>query len=237
MTMAFSVVMWSRLHLIMPNSKYLRWVLYMIIFTTLCISIPSMVIGPMSVRPPYICVIQHFLTTKQQQPTPAGKRLVPLYNIWSKIENATWPIQESIISLLYIWYTHKNLGITSRSRDTLSHTSQRSALSFSYSAKGYSESFTQLMHHLIATNILIIVLDIALLAIVYAEMWYINGNMKPAVYGIKLRIEFSILNRLVSMTHTGRNRVGRDSPDSGAAAPLSFITKAPVATDSRAEES
>src|SRR5262245_28541853 len=50
MTIAFSVVMWSRLHLIMPNTKYLRWVLYMIIFTTLCISIPSMVIGPMSVR-------------------------------------------------------------------------------------------------------------------------------------------------------------------------------------------
>lgn len=50
MTMSFSVVMWSRLHLIMRNSKYLRWVLYMIICTTLFISIPSMVIGPMSVR-------------------------------------------------------------------------------------------------------------------------------------------------------------------------------------------
>jgi hypothetical protein len=56
MTMAFSVVMWSRLHLIMPNTRHLRWVLYMIIFTTVCISIPSMVIGPMSVSTSLKCV-------------------------------------------------------------------------------------------------------------------------------------------------------------------------------------
>jgi hypothetical protein len=167
---------------------------------------------------------------QQQQPTRTGKRLVPFYIIWGKIENATWPIQESIISLMYIWYTHKNLRITSRSRDTLSQTSKPS---FNYSADGYANNFTRLMHHLIATNVLIIVLDIALLAIVYAEMWHLQGNMKPAVYGIKLRIEFSILNRLVSMTQAGRNPVG---PDSGSpAGPPSFITKAPVATNSGIE--
>ena len=88
------------------------------------------------------------------------------------------------------------------------------------------------MHHLIATNILIIVLDIALLAIVYAEMWYLQGNMKPAVYGIKLRIEFSILNRLVSMTQAGRNPADPDSYDSAPVKSPSFITKAPVATNS-----
>lgn len=175
---------------------------------------------------------EYILTAIQQQPTPDGRRLIPFYNIWGKIENATWTIQESIISLLYIWHTHKNLGIKSRDRPALSNTSK---ISFNFSAKGYSESFTQLMHHLIATNVLIIVLDIALLSIVYAEMWYLNGNMKPAVYGIKLRIEFSILNRLVSMTQAGRNPIGPGSPDSIAASPPSFITKAPVARDSGEE--
>jgi len=173
-----------------------------------------------------------FVTAQQQQPTPSGKRLVPFYNIWGKIENATWPIQESIISILYIWYTHKHLRITARSGDTQSHASKPS---FTYSADGYAQSFTRLLHHLIATNILIIVLDIALLGIVYAEMWYLQGNMKPAVYGIKLRIEFSILNRLVSMTQAGRNAVGPGSRDAFPAAPPSFITKAPVATNSRVE--
>lgn len=56
------------------------------------------------------------------------------------------------------------------------------------------------MHHLIATNLLIIALDIALLGIQYAGMFYLGGAFKPAVYGVKLRIEFSILNKLVSMT-------------------------------------
>ncbi|PVH94513.1 hypothetical protein DM02DRAFT_602382 [Periconia macrospinosa] len=217
MTMAFSVVMWSRLHLIMPNTKYLRWVLYMIIFTTLFISIPSMVIGPMS-----------------QQPTPSGKRLVPFYNIWGKIENATWPIQETVMALLYIWYTHKNLRISSRAPPSdLSNTSSNptaTITSSEYSADSYSKRFTQLLHHLIATNVMIIVLDAVLLGIVYAEMWYLQGNMKPAVYGVKLRIEFSILNRLVTLTQAGRNPIG-----SSPAAPPSFITKAGVAGGERAE--
>ncbi|CAI6340745.1 unnamed protein product [Periconia digitata] len=219
MTLSFSVVMWSRLHLIMPNSKYLRWVLYMMIFTTVFISIPSMVIGPMS-----------------QQPTPSGKRLVPFYNIWGKIENATWPLQESIISCLYIWYTHKNMRVSSRAHESLTSNSNSNASSSlpsapsEYSASTYSKRFTQLMHHLIATNVMIIVLDAVLLGIVYAEMWYLQGNMKPAVYGIKLRIEFSILNRLVTLTQAGRNPVG-----SAPAPQPSFITKSPVATHSRSE--
>jgi hypothetical protein len=91
------------------------------------------------------------------------------------------------------------------------------------------------MHHLIATNVLIIVLDIALLAIVYAEMWYLQGNMKPAVYGVKLRIEFSILNRLVSMTQAGRNPVMQESRDSPPVETPSFITKAAVAADDEIE--
>ncbi|KAF2262559.1 hypothetical protein CC78DRAFT_561255 [Lojkania enalia] len=168
MTIPFSLVMYSRLNLIMSSHKYiLRGVLCMIIFTTLCVSIPSMVLGPWS-----------------QQPTPSGIRLASIYSIWLRIENATWFVQETIISLIYIIYTYKHL------KDL--------PLFSSYSSSTIAGS-KQVMHHLIATNIIIIVLDIALMSIVYAGLFYLGGSFKPAVYGVKLRIEFSILNRLVEM--------------------------------------
>ena len=65
-----------------------------------------------------------------------------------------------------------------------------------------------MMRHLILTNILIIVLEIPLLTIQYLGMFYLGGSFKPLVYGVKLRIEFSILNRLVSMTRARGSAFG-----------------------------
>ncbi|KAF2732608.1 hypothetical protein EJ04DRAFT_396143, partial [Polyplosphaeria fusca] len=170
LTIPFSLVMYSRLHLIMSdNRRVLNAVLYMIIFTTVFISIPSMIMGPWS-----------------QQPTPSGRKIFPVYNVWLKIENVTWPLQEAIIGIIYIIYTHRHLR-------TLPLFSNRHSSSSSLSLS------KKVMHHLIATNILIIILDVTVMAIVYANLFYLGGNMKPAVYAVKLRIEFSILNQLVEM--------------------------------------
>jgi hypothetical protein len=163
-----SLVMYSRLHLVMTSRIILRCVLYMIIFTTVIISIPSLVTGPMS-----------------QQPTPSGRALAPFYIQWNRIENATWTFQETVISVLYIYYTQKHL----RDTNLLSELSS--------SSRGGRK---QMMRHLILTNILIIILEVPLLAIQYVGLFYLGGSFKPLVYGVKLRIEFSILNRLVAMT-------------------------------------
>jgi hypothetical protein len=65
------------------------------------------------------------------------------------------------------------------------------------------------MYHLILTNILIIALDIVLLGIQYAGLFYLGGSMKPAVYGIKLKIEFSILNRLKAIAKSRQSPFSR----------------------------
>lgn len=54
-----------------------------------------------------------------------------------------------------------------------------------------------MLHQLIYTNLLVIALDIALLGIRYANMFYLQGAFKPCVYGVKLKVEFVILNRLI----------------------------------------
>jgi hypothetical protein len=44
-----SLVLYSRLHLVMRDVKYLRWVLYMIIFNTIVFSIPTIIMGVIAV--------------------------------------------------------------------------------------------------------------------------------------------------------------------------------------------
>jgi len=53
------------------------------------------------------------------------------------------------------------------------------------------------MWHLIYINILIIVLDLVLLGTEYAGLFYIQTTLKCAVYSIKLKLEFTILNQLL----------------------------------------
>lgn len=69
-----------------------------------------------------------------------------------------------------------------------------------------------MLYQLIYTNFAIITLDIALLGIQYADLFYLQGAFKPCVYGIKLKMEFVILNRLVkSVQARGENRIHSSS--------------------------
>jgi hypothetical protein len=60
--------------------------------------------------------------------------------------------------------------------------------------------------HLICMNLLVIMLDIVLLGIQYANLFYLQGAFKPCVYGIKLKVEFLVLNELIKSTqmHQGK---------------------------------
>lgn len=67
-----------------------------------------------------------------------------------------------------------------------------------------------LLSQLIYINLIIIALDTALLGIQYADMFYLQGAFKPCVYGVKLKMEFVILNRLIqSLQARGQQRVNR----------------------------
>ena len=79
------------------------------------------------------------------------------------------------------------------------------------------------MRHLIYINLVVIFLDITLLVIQYANFFYVQGAYKPCVYGVKLRIEFAILNRITSTIRrpshpsynhtTGSKSARRSKPD------------------------
>jgi hypothetical protein len=97
-----------------------------------------------------------------------------------------------MLSLLYIYETRKYLSAKSflHPRRVATVSTQRDT------------DNTRIFWHLIYMNLLVIVLDAVLLGIQYAGLFYLQGAFKPCVYGVKLKVEFLVLNDLVKSTQS-----------------------------------
>jgi hypothetical protein len=156
-----SIVLYSRLHIVLRNESHLRFVLGMIATNAIICHIPIivMVYGANSTNPdPFI-----------------GP-----YSIMERIQVTLFFLQETIISAFYI---HETVALMRARR-----------------RGGMPGSGRRLMTHLVVVNIIIVVLDVTILALEYASLYDLQTAYKALVYSLKLKLEFSILNRLVEMT-------------------------------------
>ncbi|KAK7424596.1 hypothetical protein QQZ08_008606 [Neonectria magnoliae] len=160
-----SVVLYSRLHIVMHNQRRLRLVLIMIIANAIWLHLPIIVLvyGVNSNNP--------------------GPFLTP-YDVYEKVQLSVFFLQEIIISGLYVWETTKRLKLET--------------------SVGNKKTL-QVLSHLIYVNILVVLLDVSILALEFANLYDIQTAWKPLVYSVKLKLEFSILNRLVELTRASRN--------------------------------
>ncbi|QPC79037.1 hypothetical protein HYE68_009789 [Fusarium pseudograminearum] len=171
-----SLVLWSRLHLVLRNRFRLRCVLYMIVINGVLMhgTVIPMIYGSFSKS-----------TVMWEKP----------YSIMEKIQVSIFFIQEIIISACYISETVKLMRLER--------------------TMGNKRGSRRLMNHLIYVNILIILLDITILGLEYADQYQYQTSYKAFVYSTKLKLEFTILNRLVEMT-TG-NKDASSGPRSNTA--------------------
>lgn len=109
------------------------------------------------------------------------------YNVMEKIQMCGFFIQEIILSSIYILETIRILR-TSVQANT-----------------------KQLMFQLMAINILIIIMDLALLGLECASLYILETTTKPVFYSIKLKLEFAILGKLVHFVGQPQNNYGRAS--------------------------
>jgi hypothetical protein len=109
------------------------------------------------------------------------------FNIYEKLQVTGFALQECIISGLYIY----------KSWDML-----RPVID------DWSRKARRIMIHLVAVNIMIIVMDLTLIGTEYANLYEIQTTYKGALYSIKLVMEFSILEQLCAYLK------GRDYSDS-----------------------
>ncbi|KAL4945784.1 hypothetical protein BDV06DRAFT_184138 [Aspergillus oleicola] len=158
-----SVVLYSRLHLVVQNRKLLRFVLFLIIVDTIILIIPTTVLTFSTV---YI----------RTRPIVMG------YNVMERLQVAWFCAQEILISSIYIWETAKLLRLRPEKN---SHR-------------------TRVLYELIAINLIIIAMDVALLVLEYHGFWYLQTTIKAAVYSIKLKLECGVLRKLVEIVQPHR---------------------------------
>jgi hypothetical protein len=178
MVLGQSVVLYSRLHLVVDDRRTIRWILKMIILSFFLFTVPPTVLnyGSNSLHP------QPFLRP---------------FEIYEKIMLFGFAIQELIISSLYMWETRKMMRlITPNSTDTA----------------------RRVMKHLIYINILIILMDISIIGTELGGAHVIQTTYKSAVYSVKLKLEFPVLNQLRTIVKRGRCICDCSRPQ------ISFIT-------------
>ncbi|KAH6671825.1 integral membrane protein [Halenospora varia] len=168
-----SVVLYSRLHLVLRNKKQLRAVLVMIIVVGIFLHTPIVVM---------------IYGSNSANPEPF---LIP-YSITEKVQVTIFFIQELIISGLYIIHTIKILRPEGNIR---------------------GKGARNVMTHLIWVNVIVVVLDITILGLEYSGLYDIQTAYKGLVYSIKLKAEFSILNRLVELTSSSKVSSNHNSSD------------------------
>ena len=154
-----SVILYSRLHLVLRNLKKLRWVLVMIVTNVIIGHVPTTVLiyGSNSSNP--------------------GPFLAP-YSFYEKVQITLFFLQESIISGLYIYSTYKILKPAGNIKE---------------------KELRQAMTHLIWMNAVVVLFDITLLATEYSGHYEVQVMYKGALYSVKLKIEFQILNHLMEL--------------------------------------
>ncbi|KAM5347585.1 hypothetical protein ACJ41O_007409 [Fusarium nematophilum] len=162
-----SVVLYSRLHLVLDHELILRGVRWMIIVNG-CVW--------------HLTMTTLLFTITDGSSLTKGNQNPPLYNALEKVQLTFFCAQEFIISGLYLW----------KIVDILRTTFNRKR---------------KFIWHLFACNVIIVVMDIALLVIMYRNNFVWEQGVKMVIYSIKLKLEFATLNRLVEFV---QDRGGSD---------------------------
>ncbi|KAL6708776.1 hypothetical protein ACN47E_002472 [Coniothyrium glycines] len=186
-----SVVLWSRLHLLTNSRRVLRWTLYMIIGNACILHSTTTVLT--------------FGSNSNSLSGTTLARFVKGYSIMEKIQMVGFFVQEVILSVIYIKEAVRLLKLSESVKDDVASFDDGSG-------HGHIKNSTmrKTMYQLLAINVLIIVMDLALLGVEFANLYLIETTLKGVVYSIKLKLEFAVLGKLVQIV-----RIRNDSSTSG----------------------
>ncbi|KAJ5692822.1 integral membrane protein [Penicillium macrosclerotiorum] len=174
-----SLVLYSRLHLVVHSRLILRLVLGMIITNAIILHIPTIV----------LCYGAN---------SPSFSRFETPYSVYEKIQVSIFFVQETIISYIYIHETRKLLRC------------EREFVELN------GDSGKRLLLFLILINVTVIILDIFILVLEYVGRYTSQTAVKGFIYSVKLKLEFTILNRLVEFVQRSRCSVSSLVDGSGS---------------------
>ena len=110
--------------------------------------------------------------------TQNSAQYIPAFNVVEKLQMTAFCSQEFIISGVYVWSTIRLLKPV------------------------YHGRTRKVMTQLIWINLIIIGMDVCLLAMEYSNIYEIEATLKAMVYSIKLKLEFAVLNQLMTLANS-----------------------------------
>ncbi|KAL8688264.1 MAG: hypothetical protein Q9218_005784 [Villophora microphyllina] len=105
-------------------------------------------------------------------------RYLPVFNVVERLQMTFFCIQEFIISGVYVYSTIRLLRPV------------------------YHGRTRKVMMQLIWINSIIIAMDVVLLGMEYSSFYEIEATLKAMVYSIKLKLEFAVLNQLMTLANS-----------------------------------
>ena len=121
------------------------------------------------------------LTYGSNSAPAVAKKYTGPFNVMEKLQMTAFCIQEFIISGVYVWSTIRLLKPV------------------------YHGRTRKVMTQLIWINLIIIGMDVCLLAMEYSNIYEIEATLKAMVYSIKLKLEFAVLNQLMTLANSSVN--------------------------------
>ena len=106
------------------------------------------------------------------------KKYLPVFNVVERLQMTAFCIQEFIISGVYVYSTIRLLRPV------------------------YHGRTRKVMMQLIWINSIIIAMDVVLLGMEYSSFYEIEATLKAMVYSIKLKLEFAVLNQLMTLANS-----------------------------------
>ena len=111
--------------------------------------------------------------------SPDGSFWIGKFNVMERIQLVGFCLQEFVISTLYIVSTVRILGSV------------------------YHSMTRKVMFQLILINVVCIGMDIVLIGLEFSNNYIGEASIKPMIYAIKLKLEFTVLNQLMGLSKAG----------------------------------
>ncbi|KAH7067338.1 hypothetical protein BKA63DRAFT_424553 [Paraphoma chrysanthemicola] len=137
----------------------------------------------------HIPVIALALSTEATQ----SAQIIRVFMVYDKVQLVVFFVQEAIISIIYIYETIRLLGDGDRPN---------------------GRPLRKLLGHLLLVNAVVLILDATLVVTQFTGYYQIQTTYKTAVYSVKLKIEFSVLNSLIRIVKNKRGCPDRASSNS-----------------------
>lgn len=154
-----SMVLWSRLHLIVHDQWIIQGTLAMIIALAIIFLIPA-------------TVFEFRVHSNYSNKFYTG------FNIVERIQLVGISVQEIILSAIYSWEAARLLRLRPR------------------------DHYHGILVQLLVINLAMVCMDAAIIGSQYAGYFIIHVTLKAMVYSVKLKMEYTILGRLVHMSST-----------------------------------